>query len=140
MATRPIAFLAAVLACLSATYAEAEPAGALTLQPAPRAEGGLFTNPAGDFSHGSFGVRFPFFMRRIAGTFRSRPGAPEIAPNDGGWLRENARHSIPTVTWVGHSTLLVQMDHVTFLTDPTWSKTARSFSSIRLSGQRAKGR
>src|ERR1700682_1841498 len=28
----------------------------------------------------------------------------------------------PTVTWVGHSTLLVQLDGVNFLTDPTWSQ------------------
>jgi len=27
----------------------------------------------------------------------------------------------PTVTWVGHSTVLVQLDGVNFLTDPTWS-------------------
>jgi N-acyl-phosphatidylethanolamine-hydrolysing phospholipase D len=34
-------------------------------------------------------------------------------------LRRN--HQAPTVTWVGHSTLLVQLDGVNFLTDPTWS-------------------
>ena len=51
--------------------------------------------------------------------------------NDGAFLRENARHSTPTVTWVGHATLLVQMEHVSFLTDPTWSDTASAVSFAR---------
>lgn len=91
------------------------------LGPAPRHEDGGFTNPGGRFSHGSFGVRFPFFLRRAAGTFRGRPGAPERDANDGAFLRENARASVPTVTWIGHATLLVQMGHLSFLTDPIWS-------------------
>ena len=91
------------------------------LGPAPRDAAGRFTNPGGDSSHGSFGVRFPFFLRRIGGIFRGRPGVPIRVENDGVFLRENAEHSVATVTWVGHATLLVQMDHVTFLTDPIWS-------------------
>ncbi|MFN2375641.1 MAG: MBL fold metallo-hydrolase, partial [Candidatus Binatia bacterium] len=55
---------------------------------------------------------------------------PAIVANDGAFLRENARHSVPTVTWVGHATLLVQMDHVSFLTDPTWSDTASPISFL----------
>ncbi|MDJ0787034.1 MAG: MBL fold metallo-hydrolase [Myxococcota bacterium] len=103
---------------------------ASALGPAPRTEKGRFTNGVGEISHGGFGVRFPFFMRRIAGAFGSRPGAPERVENDGAFLRENALHSTPTVTWVGHATLLVQMDHVTFLTDPIWSKTASPVSFV----------
>ncbi len=99
------------------------PAEPANLGPAPRTPDGRFSNPAGPLSHGSFRVRFPFYLRRFAGAFRSRPGAPEQVANDGALLRENARHSVPSVTWVGHSTLLVQMDHVTFLTDPVWSDT-----------------
>jgi N-acyl-phosphatidylethanolamine-hydrolysing phospholipase D len=91
------------------------------LGPAPRDTDGRFTNPGGRISHASFGVRFPFFLRRAAGAFRGRPGAPERVSNDGAFLRENARSSAPTVTWIGHATLLVQMDHATFLTDPIWS-------------------
>jgi len=91
------------------------------LGPAPRDAKGRFTNPGGDSSHGSFGVRFPFFLRRFGGFFHGRPGAPVRVDNDGVFLRENATHSVATVTWVGHATLLVQMDHVTFLTDPIWS-------------------
>ncbi|GAG08855.1 unnamed protein product, partial [marine sediment metagenome] len=45
-------------------------------------------------------------------------------------MRENAKHSVSTVTWVGHATLLVQMDHVTFLTDPIWSNKPSPISFI----------
>jgi N-acyl-phosphatidylethanolamine-hydrolysing phospholipase D len=128
MAATALVRLAAALVALLATHAAAEPSGAVPLGPAPRSDDGRFTNPIGKLSHGSFGVRLPFFVRRIAGSFRSRPGAPGSIPNDGAWLRENALHSVPTVTWVGHATLLVQMDHVTFLTDPTWSSTASPVS------------
>ncbi len=88
---------------------------------APRGEDGRFTNTVGEIGHGTLAVRFPFMLRRLGTYFRSGADAPERVANDGVFLRENARHSIPTVTWVGHATLLVQMEHVTFLTDPTWS-------------------
>lgn len=81
---------------------------------------GRFRNPA-VIDRGGLGVLLPFLARRFAGFWRDRPGAPPIVANDGAFLRENARHSEPTVTWVGHATVLVQMDHRTFLTDPIWS-------------------
>lgn len=93
----------------------------LSFAGAPRSDDGRFTNLAGDIGHGNFAVRFPFMLRRFGTYFRSGDGAPERVANDGSFLRENANHSIPTVTWVGHATLLVQMEHVSFLTDPTWS-------------------
>jgi N-acyl-phosphatidylethanolamine-hydrolysing phospholipase D len=95
-----------------------------SLGPAPRDARGRFVNAVGELPRGSFSVHFPFFLRRVAGSFRTRPGAPAKAANDGAFLRANAKHSTPTVTWIGHATLLVQMDHVTFLTDPIWAKTA----------------
>ncbi|MDJ0850017.1 MAG: MBL fold metallo-hydrolase [Myxococcota bacterium] len=121
MKARRAGYLLAALALVLAGVPTAPASEPAPLGPAHRSADGRFTNPGGDLSHGSFGVRFPFFLRRIAGAYRDRPGAPERLPNDGAWLRENARHSLPTVTWVGHATLLVQMDHVTFLTDPIWS-------------------
>ena len=45
--------------------------------------------------------------------------------NDGAFLREN--NNSFTVTWVGHSTLLIQLDGVTILTDPMWSNRASPF-------------
>ena len=75
-------------------------------------------------------VTVPFFLRRVAGLWRDRPGAPPLVANDGVLLREGAAHGAPTVTWVGHATVLVQMDHVSFLTDPTWSHTASPFAFV----------
>ena len=91
---------------------------------APRGEDGRFTNLAGELGHGTISVRFPFILRRMGTYFRSADGAPLQVANDGAFLRENALHSKPTVTWIGHATLLVQVEHVTFLTDPTWSNSA----------------
>lgn len=94
------------------------------LGPAPRGADGRFENAVGALAHGGVSVRLPFVLRRIAGSFRTKSaGAPERVANDGAFLRENAKHSTPTVTWIGHATMLVQMDHVTFLTDPIWSNT-----------------
>lgn len=88
---------------------------------------GVFRNPAGAPGHGMppASVTVPFFLRRIASSlsFSDAP-APDVIANDGAFLRENSLGSVPTITWVGHSTFLVQMGHVTFLTDPTWSRTA----------------
>src|SRR4030095_261361 len=44
--------------------------------------------------------------------------------------RLRATDAESTVTWVGHSTLLVQLDGVTILTDPTWSKVSGPFGVI----------
>ncbi|MEP4147528.1 MAG: MBL fold metallo-hydrolase [Halioglobus sp.] len=94
---------------------------ALWFDGAPVDKNGRFTNPGKDITHGSIGVRAPFMLRRLGTYFRSGADAPARINNDGAFLRENAQHSKPTVTWVGHATLLVQLEHLTFLTDPTWS-------------------
>jgi N-acyl-phosphatidylethanolamine-hydrolysing phospholipase D len=53
-----------------------------------------------------------------------RSGYPETVANDGALLRANAGDGAPNVTWIGHATVLVQMDGATFLTDPIWSERA----------------
>ena len=73
-------------------------------------------------------VTLPFFLRRTFGALFDRPGAPRVVANDGAWLRDNATHSAPSVTWMGHASVLVQMDHATILTDPIWSDTASPVS------------
>lgn len=110
-----------LLTFIALTAAHAENTMDTFFDGAPQDEDGRFTNPAGDIGHGSFTVRFPFFLRRLGTYFRDGDDAPQRVANDGVFLRENARHSVPTVTWIGHATVLVQMGHVTFLTDPTWS-------------------
>jgi len=74
------------------------------------------------------GVALPFFVRLVLRRFGDVGVPPPVAANDGAFLRDNASHSVPTVTWIGHATLLVQMDHVTFLTDPIWAETASPVS------------
>jgi N-acyl-phosphatidylethanolamine-hydrolysing phospholipase D len=88
---------------------------------APTDKRGRFTNYQSDLSHGSLAVRLSFFLRRFGTLFRSDAGAPERVANNGDFLRNNS--TTPTATWIGHATLLVQMDGVNFLTDPIWSKT-----------------
>jgi len=113
---------------LAALLLAARALAAPDLGPAPRGEDGRFVNTGAPMSHGGLGVRLPFFFRRFGGLFHGRPDAPARVANDGAFLRENARHSVPTATWVGHATILVQMDHVSFLTDPIWSDKASPVS------------
>jgi N-acyl-phosphatidylethanolamine-hydrolysing phospholipase D len=108
----------AALACMAATTAAARP---------PHHTDTGFRNPVA-LEHAGPSVTLPFFARRVWANLTGRAGAPLAVPNDGAFLRDNARHSVPTATWIGHSTLLVQMDGVTFLTDPIWSERASPLS------------
>ncbi|HXJ80719.1 MAG TPA: MBL fold metallo-hydrolase [Candidatus Methylomirabilis sp.] len=56
---------------------------------------------------------------------RRASALPSVAP-DVEFLRENHREA--NVTWIGHSTLLVQLDGVNFLTDPTWANRSGPFN------------
>jgi N-acyl-phosphatidylethanolamine-hydrolysing phospholipase D len=100
---------------------------------APRDTEGRFINLAGSIAYAGPLIAAPFFMRRALTTIVGRADAPPRRENDGAFLRRNAGHSVPTVTWIGHATVLVQMGHATFLTDPTWSGTA---SPLRWLGPR----
>jgi N-acyl-phosphatidylethanolamine-hydrolysing phospholipase D len=51
-----------------------------------------------------------------------RGQAPAVLPNDGAELRANGTR--PTVTWIGHSTLLIQIAGLNVLTDPHWGERA----------------
>jgi N-acyl-phosphatidylethanolamine-hydrolysing phospholipase D len=51
-----------------------------------------------------------------------RGTVPAVLANNGATLRANG--TTPTVTWVGHSTLLVQIAGVNILTDPNWGERA----------------
>jgi N-acyl-phosphatidylethanolamine-hydrolysing phospholipase D len=53
-------------------------------------------------------------------------GAPlTVQPNDGAAIRENGVN--PTITWIGHSTFLVQLGGLNILTDPNWNDRASPF-------------
>ncbi len=95
-----------------------------------RAGGFVNTNP--EFTRPSRWVRTKFTLSRIwSTTFRSKSANLVRVANDGRALRNNQRK--PTVTWIGHSTLLVQLDGVNILTDPHWSDRA---SPVSLAGPR----
>jgi N-acyl-phosphatidylethanolamine-hydrolysing phospholipase D len=64
-----------------------------------------------------------FFARRIWVTLVPRPGAAALVPYDSAAIAQN-----PSLTWIGHSTFLVRMDSVTFLTDPIFSNYASPLS------------
>lgn len=104
-----------------ATITLARTAPSLPPVGAPQTADGRFTNLVGEIAHGSLRVRAAFMLRRFGTYFRSGADAPQRVANDGQFLRQNAPGTVPTVTWIGHATLLVQMGGVTFLTDPTWS-------------------
>ena len=50
----------------------------------------------------------------------------ETITNDGKKIREN--NSLFSITWIGHDTMLVQLDGVNILTDPIWSVRASPVS------------
>jgi N-acyl-phosphatidylethanolamine-hydrolysing phospholipase D len=65
---------------------------------------------------------YPLLLR-ARHLFRKAPlrgPVPFVFANDGAELRANGHE--PTVTWVGHSTLLIQLDGVNILTDPHWGE------------------
>jgi N-acyl-phosphatidylethanolamine-hydrolysing phospholipase D len=86
-----------------------------------------FANTSPTFTRPPFWTRIGFFVTRMAQTtFSPRTAAFPIAANDGAALRANA--GAATVTWVGHATLLVQVDGLNVLTDPQWSVRASPLS------------
>jgi L-ascorbate metabolism protein UlaG (beta-lactamase superfamily) len=82
-----------------------------------------FANPNPAFTRPPAWTRLSFFATRIfETTFMPRHATFPVVANDGGALRANTEQ--PLVTWVGHATLLVQVDGVNVLTDPQWSPRA----------------
>lgn len=89
---------------------------------APRSRG-RFTNHAHRSEDLSLVGKLGFFSRRIWVTLVPRPGAAPRVPYDSAAIARS-----PSLTWIGHSTFLVRMDGVTFLTDPMFSERASPFS------------
>jgi len=95
-------------------------------QPAHHVAGG-FRNPNPDFRRPSAWTRWSFVVRRLWATTLSPRTfvAPRVA-NDGAILRAGSMN--PSITWIGHATLLVQINGVNILTDPQWSERASPVS------------
>jgi L-ascorbate metabolism protein UlaG (beta-lactamase superfamily) len=76
----------------------------------------LFTGP-------SEWERMKFIASRIwSATLHPRTSPLVPISNDGARVRSN--HADATVTWIGHATLLIQLDGLNILTDPHWSERA----------------
>lgn len=129
----PIA-LALGLLCVSAAAGDPSPAlirrGFFTshiaaFSPA-RAAGGTYKNADPDYRRASYAMRL---QSLITGSTwlapERRVAALPVAKVDVVGLRENGHEA--TVTWIGHSTVLVQLDGVNFLTDPIWSDRSGPF-------------
>ena len=82
---------------------------------------GTFRNLARDFWSASNWTRVRFYLLEGATMLKADHAYAPLpsAQPDVDALRRNRQAA--TVTWVGHSTLLVQLDGVNILTDPTWS-------------------
>ena len=65
-------------------------------------------------------------VRRSLEGWPARGATPRVLPNDGAALRANG--TAPTLTWIGHATLLVQIGGLNVLTDPIWSARASPVS------------
>lgn len=106
-------------------------ASALSQSPLPphhTAEG--FRNPDPDRREASGWEHFRFLFNRLTEAIQGPEYWPfEVVANDGAALRDNTGGR-RTVTWIGHSTLLVQMAGVNILTDPIWSLRAGPHPSL----------
>jgi N-acyl-phosphatidylethanolamine-hydrolysing phospholipase D len=88
---------------------------------------GGFRNLDPEFRRPDTWTRWSFLARRawVGFTAPRRIDLP-VEPNDGRALRANGADA--TLTWVGHSTLLIQLDGVNLLTDPQWGPRASPLS------------
>jgi N-acyl-phosphatidylethanolamine-hydrolysing phospholipase D len=92
-------------------------------KPPHHVEGGFRnTNPA--FQAASGASRLRFMWSRLWAPARTSD-VPRAA-NDGAGLRANG--SYPTVTWIGHATVLLQLEGTNLLTDPHWGERASPVS------------
>jgi L-ascorbate metabolism protein UlaG (beta-lactamase superfamily) len=95
------------------------------LAPAQRV-GSAFRNLDPAYHRASPAARFFALLLDGSWLTANRVAPLTIAAWDPSSLRSGRAE--PTVTWIGHSTVLVQLDGVTFLTDPIWSGRSGPFS------------
>jgi N-acyl-phosphatidylethanolamine-hydrolysing phospholipase D len=98
----------------------APPVSALSGRPAgaPRIDG-RFLNHEQPSERPALRVTAGLWARKVWTSLVPRPGAAPLVRYD-----RAAMEASPSLTWIGHSTFLVRMDGVTFLTDPMFSDRA----------------
>jgi N-acyl-phosphatidylethanolamine-hydrolysing phospholipase D len=119
---RPALLLSALL-LLSCAKPGTEP---LPGRPPHHVAGG-FRNTDPDFRRPSSWTRWSFVIRRLWATSVAPRAfeAPRVV-NDGAALRAGVIN--PSITWVGHATVLVQVAGLNVLTDPNWGERASPLS------------
>jgi L-ascorbate metabolism protein UlaG (beta-lactamase superfamily) len=80
-----------------------------------------FRNVNADFDPAGLRDYLLFFFRRLRSSFKQAPTSLPIIPNN------ELLHNQHTICWIGHSTLLVKINGVYFLTDPHFSQRASPF-------------
>ncbi|MGH7322803.1 MAG: MBL fold metallo-hydrolase [Candidatus Rokuibacteriota bacterium] len=75
-------------------------------------------------------VRVRHFVRRLGPMIRGERVITPLATAAPDLAALRASGPAPTVTWIGHSTLLVQLDGVSFLTDPHWGDRSGPFGGL----------
>ena len=86
-----------------------------------------FRNTDPDFHRPSSWTRWSFVVRRLfTGAMAPRTFYAPRVLNDGAALRAGSVN--PSITWIGHSTLLVQLDGLNVVTDPHWGARASPVS------------
>jgi N-acyl-phosphatidylethanolamine-hydrolysing phospholipase D len=85
-------------------------------------DGERFLNSVGPLERS--GSEFvPFMLRKVWSSITGRPGGARAVRFSHAEMLHN-----PSITWIGHSTFLVRMDGVTFLTDPIFAERASPVS------------
>lgn len=88
-----------------------------------------YLNQDPQYSRGPLSARVRTFVTGMTWLVAERrvaalpPGHPDLERLRGG-------AAAPSVTWIGHATVLVQLDGLTILTDPTWSNVVGPFGVI----------
>ena len=90
----------------------------LSQTPSHHTDGG-FKNPEESGSGPGFFKMAPWLLKKFGDNFTSSEADIPRTYNDGSLLQQNKPY---TVTWIGHSTLLIQLEGKTILTDPVWSR------------------
>jgi len=103
--------------------AASEGARRVAIEQSPNFDGRRFINPNGfrdDFS--SIGFLFKTAKKWLAGGEDREPDRElAVAPLDAGSFNDSTATGL-RVTWLGHSTCLIEMDGYRILTDPMWAE------------------
>lgn len=89
-----------------------------SILPSHHGENGFINTDPG-FAEADFTELAPWILKKLPATFSSAEKVEiPFEYNDGSFINERRPY---TATWIGHATVLVQMEGKTFLTDPVWS-------------------